>query len=69
MKPSPMEAEVLGWLFKGKTEGEIAEIRGRAPTTIRTEIHHLMLKAGASNRVGLIYTALREGWIESPRKP
>lgn len=66
--PPPAEKEVLDWLFLGKDAHEIAELRGRGYHTIQTEIRNLKIRAGAATDAGLIYAALREGWLEPPER-
>ncbi len=55
---SPCEREVLYWLAKGKSNGDIAEITGRAASTIATHVRRIYAKLGVNDRVSCIARAI-----------
>jgi len=44
------EAEVSAWIAQGKTNGEIAQILGIRPTTVKKHLEHIFEKLGVENR-------------------
>lgn len=44
------EAEVLIWVARGKTSGEIAVILGAKPATVSKHLDHIYQKLGVENR-------------------
>ena len=44
------EAEVMDWVAKGKSNGEIAIILGISQHTVRKHLEHILTKLGAENR-------------------
>jgi DNA-binding CsgD family transcriptional regulator len=47
---SPAERKVLSWVAVGKSNKEIAQILGRSESTIKNQVHGIMIKLGAQNR-------------------
>jgi DNA-binding NarL/FixJ family response regulator len=47
---TPRETEVLGWLAKGKTNRDIAEILGLSPRTVNKHLEHVFEKLGVETR-------------------
>lgn len=47
---TPVERELLSWLAAGRTNREIAELRGRSQSTVRNQLEVLYRKLGANNR-------------------
>lgn len=48
---SDTECELLGWLVAGRTNAEIAALRGRSAATIRNQLHSAYRKLGVGSRV------------------
>jgi DNA-binding CsgD family transcriptional regulator len=55
---TPAEAAVCEHVVSGYSVEEIAEIRGRSPETIRSQLKAVKRKCGVSNRVELVRRAL-----------
>ena len=55
---APREAEVLGWVTQGKTNGEIAIILGLAPGTVKFYVERILAKLGCETRTAAAHTAL-----------
>ena len=47
---TPREAEVAGWMARGKTNAEIAAILGLSPRTAEKHVERVLRKAGAHSR-------------------
>lgn len=47
---TPIERELLSWVAAGRTNAEIAALRGRSHSTVRNQLEVLYRKLGASNR-------------------
>ena len=47
---TPRELEVLGWVAKGKTNRDIAEILGMSPRTVNKHLEHIFVKLGVETR-------------------
>jgi DNA-binding CsgD family transcriptional regulator len=47
---SPREAEVLGWVARGKTNAEIATVLFISPQTVRKHLEHIFEKLGVRTR-------------------
>ncbi|MEF9966127.1 MAG: response regulator [Comamonas sp.] len=47
---TPRETEVLGWLAKGKTNRDIAQILGMSPRTVNKHLEHVFEKLGVETR-------------------
>ena len=47
---TPRENDVLGWLAKGKTNRDIAEILGMSPRTVNKHLEHIFIKLGVETR-------------------
>ena len=56
---SDREREVLGWMVRGKSGGDIATILGLSPDTVRTYTQRLYEKLETRNRVGAVVKALK----------
>jgi len=55
------EAEVLGWIAAGKSNGEIAAELFIGETTVKTHINNAFAKIGARNRIEAMRYAVRHG--------
>ena len=53
----PRATEVLYWLAKGKTNGEIGIILGARPRTIEKHVEGILAKLGVENRVAAALVA------------
>lgn len=60
------QQSVLGLIYLGKTNGEIAALLGMAPLTVKNHVQHLLKRMDAVNRTGAIYRALELGLLEPP---
>ncbi len=47
---TPRETDVLGWVAKGKTNRDIAEILGMSPRTVNKHLEHIYVKLGVETR-------------------
>lgn len=47
---TPRELDVLGWVAKGKTNRDIAEILGMSPRTVNKHLEHIFVKLGVETR-------------------
>ncbi len=48
---SPAERELLFWLVVGRSNAEIAQLRGRSVATVRNQLHSVFNKLGVSSRI------------------
>ena len=55
---SPAEEEVLRWVAAGRSNGEIATLRGRSVATVRNQLHQIYTKLGVNNRAEAIRVVL-----------
>lgn len=55
---APREAQVLGWVSQGKTNGEIAVILGLAPGTVKFYVERILAKLGCETRTGAALAAI-----------
>jgi LuxR family transcriptional regulator, quorum-sensing system regulator CciR len=62
---SKREIEILRWIAVGKTDSEIARIRGRSCATIRFHIHSAQMKLNAVNRSQAVFKAAQLGYLGS----
>jgi DNA-binding NarL/FixJ family response regulator len=53
------EAEVLGWLTRGKANREISEILGISPRTVNKHLERIFAKLGVENRAAATSVAMR----------
>ena len=53
------EAEVLGWVSRGKTNRDIAGILGTSPRTVQKHLEHIFQKLGVETRTAAAARALR----------
>ena len=44
------EAEILGWIQEGKTNGDIARILHLSPWTVKNHVQNMLKKLGVHNR-------------------
>lgn len=54
---TPREREILAWVARGKTNGEIATILYLAPGTVRKHLDNVYAKLEVSNRTGAVARA------------
>jgi LuxR family transcriptional regulator, quorum-sensing system regulator CciR len=62
---SERELECLTWAALGRTDGEIAALLNRSPTTVRFHVENAMRKLGARNRVQAVAIACQLGLIHA----
>lgn len=62
---TPSERDVAGFVFKGSSIAEIAELRGSAEGTVKTHLSAIYRKAGVSNR-GELISLLIEDLMQGP---
>lgn len=62
---SEREVECLTWVALGRTDGEIAELIHRSPTTARFHVENAMNKLGARNRAQAVAIACQLGLIHA----
>jgi DNA-binding CsgD family transcriptional regulator len=55
-----IERDLLGWLAAGRTNDEMARLRGRSPATIRNQLSALYTKLGVATRAEAVAWALQE---------
>jgi DNA-binding CsgD family transcriptional regulator len=48
---SKAERELLAWVAAGRSNAEIAQLRGRSVATVRNQLHSVFVKLNVSNRV------------------
>jgi DNA-binding CsgD family transcriptional regulator len=65
VRMSRREIECLRWAAVGKTDREIAMIRGRSCATIRFHIHNAAQKLNAVNRSQAVFKAAQLGYLGS----
>lgn len=58
------QLEVIKWLSLGKTAADIAEILGRAKTTVESHAEQSRRVIGVANATSLVAMSLRNGWID-----
>jgi DNA-binding CsgD family transcriptional regulator len=51
---SDRECEIVGWVARGKTNIEIAELLWIAPTTVRKHLENVYSKLGVHNRTAAV---------------
>jgi DNA-binding CsgD family transcriptional regulator len=54
------EAEVLGWVSRGKTNAQIAEILFISPLTVRKHLENVFEKLGVHTRTAAVAASMRE---------
>lgn len=62
---SPREQEVLAHLAQGATTAKIAAALVIAESTVKTHVHHILEKLGASNRTEAVARATAMGLLDS----
>lgn len=60
---SPKEYEVLKWLACGRTNKEIGKILDKSDMTVRNQVHSILEKLGAGNRLEIIIRAEEAGLL------
>ena len=55
---TPRENDVLGWLAKGKTNRDIADILGMSPRTVNKHLEHIFIKLGVETRSAAVALAI-----------
>jgi DNA-binding CsgD family transcriptional regulator len=55
---TPREAEVLGWVAQGKSNGEIATILGARPRTVGKHLERILAKLGVETRTAAAVRAV-----------
>jgi DNA-binding CsgD family transcriptional regulator len=63
---TPRESEILEWVAHGKTNPEIAEILGIAPTTVRRHLENVYAELGVHTRTAAVTRCL--GFLERERQ-
>jgi LuxR family transcriptional regulator, quorum-sensing system regulator CviR len=58
---SPAERELLQWVAAGRSNNEIAHLRGRSAATVRNQIHSAFVKLGVSSRIEAVRIVLKTG--------
>jgi DNA-binding NarL/FixJ family response regulator len=61
---TPREAEVLGLIAAGLTNGEIADRLVVSPATVKSHVNHIFAKAGVSGRAQAVGYAFKHGLAE-----
>lgn len=62
---SSRERDVLGLMAKGMTNREIAASLGRSILTIQNQVHHVLVKLAARNRVHAVVRAMELGLAQN----
>ena len=62
---TPREREVLGWVARGKSASEVAEILKIIKRTVDEHVQTAMRKLGAANRTHAVAIAVRDRIIEA----
>ena len=62
---TPREAEVLGLIAEGLTNGEIAEGLVVSAATVKSHVNHIFAKIGARDRAQAVVYAYANGLTES----
>jgi DNA-binding CsgD family transcriptional regulator len=61
---SPRELEAIQGIGEGLNYQQIADLTGRSPSTIRTQLSTAYQKLGVSEGSQAVLACVREGWIE-----
>ena len=51
---TPRESQILGWVARGKTNREVAELLWIAPTTVRKHLENVYAKLGVTTRTAAV---------------
>ena len=62
------EVDVLKLVDMGRSNKEIAVELHLSIHTVKSHVHRILEKAGASNRREAVYRALHSGWLDTPSK-
>ena len=57
------EREVLRWLSIGKSNGDIAEILGTSPNTVKIQVRGIFAKLRVNNRTQAVGIAVQMGIV------
>jgi len=60
---TPREVEVLEWVGRGDSNGEIADRLYLSPATVKTHVNRTMTKLGVHERAGLVIAAYESGLV------
>lgn len=60
---TPREVEVLEWVGRGESNGEIADRLYLSPATVKTHVNRTMTKLGVHERAGLVIAAYESGLV------
>lgn len=60
---SPREREIIGWLCKGKSTGDIATILSSSPATVTTHIQRIYGKLSVNDRVSACAKAAAQHYV------
>lgn len=60
---SAREAEVLVWLYHGKTNSEIAKVLNTSRFTVKNHVQNILVKLSANNRTHAVSQAIRSGLL------
>lgn len=61
---SERQQQILHWLYRGKTNWEIAQILGLTPKNVKYHIEQILAKIGAKNRTQAVAIAMTMGLIQ-----
>lgn len=64
-EPTTVELEIIKSIAEGLTTNEIAELRGRKPSTIDAHRFNLMRKLGLHSKVEVVHYAIRHGIVQT----
>lgn len=65
---SAREAEVLMWLYHGKTNNEIARVLNTSVFTVKNHVQNILMKLGATNRTQAVSHAIRAGLLQARQR-
>lgn len=60
---SEVEQELLAWVAAGRTNTQIAQMRGRSPSTVRNQLEEIYRKLGVGNRAEATHLAASLGLL------
>lgn len=60
---TPRELEVLRWVLRGKTNGQIASLLGRSAQTVKHQVASVLTKLNVKNRTQAVSRALELGIV------
>lgn len=62
-KLTARETEILRWLCRGKTNGEIAQVLHISEATVKNHVHHILVRLKANTRAQAVAQAMSLGLI------